>query len=112
MIVYLHIIKKPPKTLFMSQNWDDMFVYYVMFEWFAHFEKVQGFMSGRPSDSESAPPCWQELMKKHTHVLISNLMGVRRQICIYTCMYVKKNKGDVFAYDVIPAILNNLHILK
>ena len=28
--VYLHIIKKPPKTLFMSQNWDDVFVYYVM----------------------------------------------------------------------------------
>ena len=27
-------------------------------------------------------------------------------------MYCKKTKGDVFAYDVIPAILNNLHILK
>ena len=38
------------------------------FEWFAHFEKVQGFMSGRPPDSDSAPPCWQELMKKNIHM--------------------------------------------
>ena len=31
--VYLPIIKKPPKMLFtMSRNWDDMFLYYVMFE--------------------------------------------------------------------------------
>ena len=50
--------------------------------------------------------------KKHTHVLIPKLMGVRRQICIGLHVKTKQNKGDVFAYDVIAAILNNLHILK
>ena len=31
---------------------------------------------------------------------------------MYVSYVCKKNKGDVFAYDVILAILNNLHILK